>query len=103
VSSTDGFVTESGIIDSTEFRWAMFATGENIVAIPVTLSGGATIIATISGVKHIETTNYTSNPYIFSSGPGISFYQRSPGESTFVSYTSNLPSEITIIRADDVL
>jgi len=101
------FTVASGDV-GTENRWVGVATTDGVKAFPVSLAGESIMIAEFANpVTHLETTNFNGNPYFFVTtsgidGSGAGFYQRGQNETSFLEYSSGLPSEhVTIIRVDD--
>lgn len=109
INTPSGFVVDSGILESYNWRYAGLAIDNYIRAFPTTLSGDSVIIGSFEGsVTCMETSNYGSLPYIFAyisgagTGSGGTFYQRDPYSSVFEDHSISLPTtEVTIIRVDD--
>ena len=103
----DNFYVYSGALSETAYDYVLVASTNDVRFIDSMLEGEWNTLAAFGMlVSHIETTNYTDNPYFFVSLSGEethSFYQRNNDGTTFIEQSTNLPSGsgITIIRCDE--
>jgi hypothetical protein len=109
VIDEDNFFVYSGALEEGGFDYVLVASTNDVRFIEASLAGEWNTLASFGDlVSHIETTNYTSNPYFFVSlsgeGDVHTFYQRNDDGTSFVQQSSGLPasgSGITIIRCDE--
>lgn len=97
--------TESGPVTVSGGRYIGICVDNTAKFIPYDLSGNFTLLTTVSGGERprMETSNFFQPPYFFVAASGV-FLQKDPNGSTFINYSTGMPSStVTVVRIDDLL